>query len=344
MVDTSASRPQHWRTVLIGLLTAGLFALFLRNVDLREAWAATARSRPGWILAAVGASLLTYLARSRRWQVLLAPVSAVSFRTSFRATVIGFAANLLLPARAGEFLRAYVVARHEPVSAASVFATVVVERMIDLVTVLLLFACAILFSGIDVGAAIEAAGWAAAGAAAVGLAVLFLAAGHPERVGTVVDRLTERLPARIGGLVSRLARTLTAGLAVMRSPWHFALAMLWSLPVWLAIAAGIAFTSWAFELPISFVGSFLVVGYLTVGVTVPTPGAAGGFHYFYQLALTQFFDAPESAAAAAAIVLHLVSFVPVTLLGLVFMGQDGLTLGQARRVGADRPAASSTPS
>jgi hypothetical protein len=84
----------------------------------------------------------------------------------------------------------------------------------------------------------------------------------------------------------------------------------------------------------SFIGSFLVVGYLTVGVTVPTPGSAGGFHYFYQLALTQFFGAAESPAGAAAIVLHLVSFVPVTILGLIYMWQDGLTLGQVKTVGS----------
>jgi hypothetical protein len=76
------------------------------------------------------------------------------------------------------------------------------------------------------------------------------------------------------------------------------------------------------------------VGYLTVGVAVPTPGSAGGFHYFYQLALTQFFGAAESPAGAAAIVLHLVSFVPVTILGLVYMWQDGLTLGQVKSVSA----------
>lgn len=337
MTATSIPRPHIWRTLVVTLLTVGLLALFLRNVDLGEAWQAVLSSDLGWIAAAVGASILTYLIRSWRWQVLLAPVSPVGFRTAFRATVMGFAANLLLPARAGEFLRAYVVARHEQVSAASAFATVVVERLIDLVTVLLLFACAILFAGVDVGPAIEAAGWMAGAAAAGGLVFLFVLAGHPERVGRLADRLCSRLPARLARVVGGLARTLAEGLAVMRSPWHFALAMVWSLPVWLSIAAGIAFTSWAFGLPVTFLGSFLVVGYLTVGVTVPTPGSTGGFHYFYQLAVTQFFGAPESVAGAAAIVLHLVSFVPVTILGLVFMGQDGLTLGQAGQVGTGGP-------
>ncbi len=333
MAAAPASR-RPWRTILVTLLTAGLVALFLRNIDFAEAWAATRAAHAAWIAAAVCASFVTYLIRSWRWQVLLAPISPVGFRTAFRATVIGFAANLLLPARAGEFLRAYVVARHEPVKAASVFATVVVERLLDLVMVLLLFAVAIRFAGVPVRPAIAGAGWAAAAAAAVGLVLLFVLAGHPERVGRIADGAGRWLPRRLGGLVGRLAETLAEGLAVMRSPSHFALALAWSLPVWLSIAAGIVFTSWAFDLPVTFVGSFLVVGFLTVGVTVPTPGSAGGFHYFYQLALTEFFRAPDSVAGAAAIMLHLVSFVPVTLLGLVFMGQDGLTLGRAREVSA----------
>jgi uncharacterized protein (TIRG00374 family) len=334
MSPSSAVRSRRWQTLIIGLLTVGLFALFLRGINLREAWQAIVGAHLGWIAAALVATLLTYLLRSWRWQVLLAPIGQVSFRTSFRATVMGFAANLLLPARAGEFLRAYVIARYEPVSAAAAFATVIVERLLDLVTVLILFACGILFSGIDVGPAVEAAGWVAAAGATGALVMLFVLAGHPERVGRMADRVASRLPARLAGVVGRLARTLTEGLRIMRSPWHFAVALAWSVPVWMSIATGIICTTWAFRLDMSLIGSFLVVGYLTVGVAVPTPGSAGGFHYFYQLALTQFFGAAESPAGAAAVVLHLVSFVPVTILGLVYMWQDGLTLGQVKSVSA----------
>jgi uncharacterized membrane protein YbhN (UPF0104 family) len=107
--------------------------------------------------------------------------------------------------------------------------------------------------------------------------------------------------------------------------------MLWSLPLWLSLALGIFLTSIAFDgIRVTFVDSFVIVGCLAVGVAVPTPGATGGFHEAYKLAVTRFFGAPDSVAGAAAIVLHLVSFVPVTLVGLVFMWQDGLTLGRLR--------------
>ena len=327
-----APRRISWHALVIAVLTVGLLALFLRSVDLREAWRALLNAHPAWIAAGTATTLVTYLLRSWRWQVLLAPIGGVSFRSSFRATVIGFAGNLLLPARAGELIRAYVIGHHERVNVASAFATVIVERLLDLVTVLLFFTSGIVFSGIDVGPAIEAAGWVAAGGAVTALAVLFVLAGHPERVGRLTDQMVSRLPHRLATVVGQLARTLTTGLRVMRSPGHFALALASSVPIWLSIAIGIMFISWAFDLKLQLQGAFLVIGYLTVGVSVPTPGAAGGFHYFYKLAMTQFLGASDSDAGAAAIVLHLVSFVPVTLLGLFFMWQDGLSLGGLRKM------------
>ena len=276
------------------------------------------RAHPGWIAAAVAVTLQTYVLRAWRWQSLLGPIGGARFRTAFRTTVIGFAANLLLPARVGEVLRAYLLARQERLNPAAAFATVIVERLLDLCTVLLLFAFALLFAGIDVGPEIEAAG-----------------SGRGGRVRRRTGRRCSCWPAIRSGsaagpadsrvtcrneppqLVSHLVQTFAEGLKVMRSPGHLAVAVGWSVPLWLSIALGILFVSWAFDLTISFVGSFLVVGYLAVGVAAPTPGATGGFHYMYLAAMTQFFRAPADAAGAAAIVLHLVSFVPVTLLGLV---------------------------
>jgi hypothetical protein len=74
---------------------------------------------------------------------------------------------------------------------------------------------------------------------------------------------------------------------------------------------------------------------LVVGVAAPTPGGLGAFHAAYQFAVGEFFGAPGDRAVGAAIVLHAVSFVPVTLLGIVFMMREGLTLGGARRIAAE---------
>lgn len=334
MPPPSPHRSRRWQTLAIVLLTVGLLALFLRNINLREAWEAVLGAHVGWIAAAILVTIQTYVLRAWRWRWLLRPLGPTRFRIAFRTTVMGFAASSLLPGRVGELLRPYALARQERLNPAAAMATIVVERLLDLCTVLVLFAIAILAAGRDVGREIETAGLLGAAAALGGMAVLFVLAGHPERLGRLAARAAAWLPSRIASLVDHLVQTFIGGLRVMRSPADLLWSVVWSVPLWLSIALGIVFTSWAFDLTMTFTGSFLVVGYLTVGVAVPTPGAAGGFHYFYWLALTQLFGAPDSAAGAAAIVLHLVTFVPVTILGLVYMWQDGLTLGQARAVGS----------
>jgi hypothetical protein len=102
--------------------------------------------------------------------------------------------------------------------------------------------------------------------------------------------------------------------------------------MWMSIAAGIWLTSRAFHITFPYTGSFLVMTVLVVGVAAPTPGGVGGFHAAYQFAVTEFFTAPFDRAIGAAIVLHALSFVPVTLIGLAFMAREGLTFGRAREI------------
>jgi uncharacterized protein (TIRG00374 family) len=332
MPSSPSSGRVPWHALFIAGLTLGLLWLFLRNIDPRQAWDALTHAHAGWITLAIVVALQTYVLRAWRWQVLLAPIGPARFRTVFRTTVIGFAASALLPGRVGEVLKPYLLARHEGLNVASTIATVIVERLLDLITVLLLFGLGILVAGVDVGAEVRAAGLVAGAGSLVGFVLLVVLAGHPERLGRWASYLGRWLPARFSDSLGHLVRTFAEGFKVMRSPSHLFWGCVWSVPLWLSIALGIWLTSLAFDLTLSFVASFLVMGYLTVGVSLPTPGGAGGFHYFYKAAMTQLFGAPESVAAAAAIVLHLVSFVPVTMLGLVYMWQDGLTLGGLRRL------------
>lgn len=323
----------HWQTLFVAVLTAGLLWLFFRDLDVREVWAAIKRADPGLIAVGVLLTMLTYVFRAWRWQLLLAPIGQARFRTAFRTTVIGFTATFLLPARVGEVLRPYLLARQEGFKATATFATIIIERLLDLTTVLLLFALALPVAGVDVGPQIKWAGVTAATAALSGLAILCLLAGHPERLGRWTARLARVLPARVASAAAHMVTAFAQGLAVLRSPAQLLMAAAWSLPLWLTIAVTILVCSRAFDLTFSFSGTFLVMGALAVGVSLPTPGGAGGFHAAYLYAVTGFFGANEDVAGAAAIVLHAVSFVPVTIVGLFFMWQDGLTLAGIRGMG-----------
>ncbi len=327
------------RTILILAFTFALVAFFFRDANLAGVWAETRRADPMLVALAVGVTGMTYVIRAMRWQSLLAPIGRTHFGTAFRTTVIGFAASFFLPARAGEVIRPYLLAKREGLNPAATFATIILERLLDLATVLLLFALFVftVADGVLTGEAAELAhvkfwGGVAAGAAIGGLLVLFVLAGHPERLGRAAGRVERVLPARLARLLAHFVESFAQGLAVMRQPTRLAIALLQSFPLWLSIAAGIWLTSLAFHITFPYPGSFLVMTLLVVGVAVPTPGAIGGFHVAYQVAVQTFFGATADRASGAAIVLHAVSFVPVSLLGIAFMAREGLTLHGAQEL------------
>jgi glycosyltransferase 2 family protein len=168
---------------------------------------------------------------------------------------------------------------------------------------------------------------AIAGAAAVALmGLMWILASHPERIGALVATAARVLPRRIGGTLGAVASAFSAGFAVARRPRTLIVALLWSFPLWLALAGEAWLVTRAFGIDMSFPGSFLVQALLVIGVAVPTPGAVGSFHEAYRIGVTTFFGAPNDAAVAAAIVLHAVGFVPVVLGGMIFMAQDGLSV------------------
>lgn len=340
---------RHVRTILVLLAAAGLLALFLRNTDLSDVAAEMGRARLDLVALAVVVTGLTYVFRALRWQYLLAPIGRVRLWIALKTTIIGFAATALLPARAGELLRPYLLARKEGLSATATFATVIVERLLDTITVVALFAAYMLvfdtgMSQADAAtfAQVKLGGAIAGGLCVVALVVMFLLAGHPATLDRLTQGIGRVLPPRLAGRVSALVRTFAEGLAVVRQPGRLAAAIALSLPLWLSIALGIWLVTLAFHIAMPFTGSFLMVALLVVGVAVPTPGAVGGFHYFYRLGATAFFAASNDRAVGAAIVLHAVSFVPVAIAGLALLAHEGLSLSRlgslARAPGAEGAA------
>jgi uncharacterized membrane protein YbhN (UPF0104 family) len=153
----------------------------------------------------------------------------------------------------------------------------------------------------------------------------------------MLARLEEVLPSKLAGLLSKIAEKFARGLAVVRRPGRLFVALVLSVPLWLSIALGTWTAAIAFHLPIPFMGSFLVLALLVVGVAVPTPGAVGGFHAAFKIAATTFFGASDDAAVGAAIVLHAMTMGAQLLLGLFFAAQEGLNLTTMKQL-ADQAA------
>ena len=281
---------------------------------------------------------------------MLNPIGRTRFVNAFRTTVMGFAASGVLPGRVGEVVRPYLLARREGLNATACFATVILERLLDMVTVLILFAAFLLMTTPEMGAgdprafaAIKLGGLIAAAAAVLALVFMYFMAGHPAALGRLSMNVERVLPARGAQVVARLVERFAEGLIVVRQPRQFLIAVALSLPLWLSIASGIWLASRAFHIDLPFEGSFLLMTILVVGVAVPTPGAVGGFHKAFQIGAMAFYGVPKDRAIGAAIVLHAISFVPVTIVGILFMVQEGLSLGRMRRLAEQASAGERVP-
>ena len=334
--------PSGLRAALVVLLTLGLLAYFFYDVKLGPVWEATRHADGRFLAVGVFVTMMTYVLRAFRWQYLLAAIGPTRFSTAFRTTVIGFMLSFLLPARPGEVLRPYLLAKHEGLAPTAAFATIILERLLDMVTVLLLFGLFVLLvdpaslsATPEMYARVKTGGLLAGAASVAGLGVFFILAGHPERLGAWALRIERVLPAKLARAVAGFVETFAQGLAVMRQPGRLLVSLILSFPLWLTIALGIWVSSRAFHMTFSYLGSFLVMTLLVVGVAVPTPGQVGGFHAMYKVAVVNFYGVPEPAAVAGAIVLHAISFVPVTLLGLVFMAREGLTFARMKQMASE---------
>jgi uncharacterized membrane protein YbhN (UPF0104 family) len=344
---------QRGRLLLGGLLAAILLAWFFRGIDWHALGQALREARPiplaGLVLVTVG----VYSARAWRWGDLLAPLGRVRYPDLFSATMVGFASGLLIP-RAGELLRPWLVSRRYPIAWSAGVATIILERIVDMITVLVLFAAYLFVLPVPAaqregGALFEIWGFRptamtfikAGGVlalAAVVVVLAFLAALHanPGRVVGWLEARLARAPRWLAGPLGRMLRSFSEGLGVLRAPVpHLAKIGLQSLVVWLLIALGFWLNHLAFGIHLPFHATFLLIAFLVVGVAIPTPGMVGGFHAFYLIALSGVFGIDRAEAAAAGISAHALSNLPVLVFGLALLGREGLSLGRVAQVTRD---------
>jgi uncharacterized protein (TIRG00374 family) len=302
-------------------------------VDLRELQRSLLSARPAPLFWALVATMATYFVRAVRWQGLLRPLGQAGLVNCFNATVIGFMVNFLAPARLGEIARPYLLARQEGFSASGAFATILLERILDLVTVVFFVAFWLLagpkLSGSEeVLSSLRLGGILGLLLGAFLLVSMFLFARYPGP-GTAVARWFFRaLPRGLEAKAVSFLDSFRAGLGVVVEGPGFLRAIVTSVLLWVSICFSFWLTVRALDVNIGFGDTFVVIGFLTIGVAVPTPGAIGGYHYMCSLALTTLYGVAPSLAAAAALLAHAVAFLPVTILGIFLFVKAGLTFSQ----------------
>ena len=325
--------------VLLGVvLAAGLLWLFFRGTDLGAIRQNLTRANPLLIVAAIAMTLVTHLWRALRWKVLLAPLGRAGLWNCFATTIVGFMVNFLVPpGRLGEIARPYLLARKEGFSASGAFATIIIERILDLVTVVLLIGSWLLVAELpstseEVMAGLKTGGLVGFVAAVGALAVMFVLARDRARAKRWFERIFRILPAKLEAKATRFAETFTEGLAVLVDAASFLKAIVLSICVWVSIAAAFWFGAGALGVDYPFGDTFLIIGFLTLGVAVPTPGAIGGYHYMAALALTSLLGVDPSVASAIALVNHAIAYLPVTVIGIFLFPSSGGSFRQLKTI------------
>ncbi len=331
------------KTVVGTLLAVALLALFFRGTDFRSIGASLAAARPELLALAILTMLMTYAIRAFRWRVLLSPLGNASLWNCFVTTVVGFMLNFLVPSgRVGEVARPYLLARKEGFLASSAFATIFVERILDLVAVAVLLGLWLMMaSRPDMSAealtGLKIGGWLGMIAAVAAIGVLWIFARHPQTAPLVTARVVFFLPRRWREKLVSFSETFARGLAVVAHGRAFLAAIGLSIAVWLSIALGFWLGARSLGVSFPYQDTFPVIGFLTLGVLVPTPGAVGGYHYMCALALTTLFGTEDSAAKAVALTNHAIAFLPVTILGILLLPPSGMSFSDIKKIGSSGP-------
>lgn len=340
-----------WFGLAISLVFLGLF---LYQTDFGEIRDAFANAHYGIAFASLGVYFAGIWVRTIRWQYLLRPVARVPVSRLFPVVIIGLMANNLIPARAGELVRAYVLGERERVSKAASLGTIAVDRVFDGLTLVPMVVVIIAFVGTSekfplpvVDYSIDLVGLSIIMAVlfSVALAVLLVlafSATWRDRTDRLIHWLT---PERLRPSVEGLAHSFFEGLRSLRSPVDLTVAWVMSAVSWLLEGTMYYLVGLAFDIDVGFQYYLLVTAAANLAISVLA--SQGGIGPFELVTKQTFIGAgvTTSTATAYAIGLHALVLLPVIALGLYFLGAMGFSLGEMfrRSTQASSPAPEPLP-
>ncbi len=318
---------KSWRFWIGLLVSAACLYVAFQGIQFDRLLEALAGINYAWLVVASGLFCISYSGRVFRWQLLFSPLR-LRLGKIFNALNIGYFLSNLLPARIGDLVRAYLIGDIEGVSKALALSTIIVERMSDGLTVVLLLAITAIFvPNIPLEARQGAIGTAIIGVAAV--LILLLLSFQKGRGLALLRRLTAPFSFLQHPKLWSALESLIDGFAILRSPRPLVGVAAWALFAW--IVGGImywvvmrAMNSPELDLPIS--AAYLVMTVTSLVVVLPSsPGYIGVFHYFAVLTLTTVFGVDKNIALSYAVVMHAFTYIWLIILGVFSMWHEGMS-------------------
>jgi uncharacterized protein (TIRG00374 family) len=280
---------------------------------LAQLWLTIRGADPFCFSVIVIITLLQYVIRAWRWSVFLEPIKKTSFFSRFSATIIGFAANFLLPVRLGEFVRADTLGRIEEIRRSATFGTIVVERLFDGLTILIVLLLALLLTTFPenwapLEASIRGGGLLIFLLSILAIVLIIGLKQKPQPFLSLLDRLLSFLPERLRSRAVDLTWHFSQGIVLARSLSRISLAVSYSLILWFSYLCQIEFVERTLGLALPVTAPFVILTMCSLGVAIPSaPGFIGTFHLPVQFAFV-FFGVSSEKALSAAIIWHAASF------------------------------------
>lgn len=314
---------------VVGLIFSIVFIfLAFRKVNYQEMLVTLKTAKYLWLIPAIMFMFLSHWLRAVRWRYFMEPIKTVKLGPLFSAVMIGYAANNIFPLRIGEFLRAYAVGKSQQISKSSAFATVIVERLIDVLSLLIILAGTILISPLP--QIIRKSGYIIFAAT---IAVILLMVFLMEKTEGTINLLILFLPSKISNFVQKIVRSFLQGFMVFKNTQHYLIIIILSILVWLLYAATVYVSFYAFDFQTNFnlnvISSFVVLVTISIGIMIPSsPGFVGTYHWFAILGLA-FCGVTKSEASGYALISHAMNVLPITFVGLIFFWKENLHLSEA---------------
>ena len=322
------------RSLRIGLsilLSAIFLWLAVRGVDWQETAQALAGAKYLMVVPITFVGFYILYVRAQRWRFFLRKLGHPGMRTLVAATNIGFMSNMLLPLRAGEVIRPVLASRRERLPLSGVLATVFLERVFDMFTVLLLLGLAM--SLLPVSDRVRGWGVTVTAGSLVVAAGLAFAGWRQDFVLTLLRRTFGIFPHALQQRLDSFASGFLRALSVLDSPAAILRAAALSLYIWMLIGVTNALGLLAFDLPVPLVlGAIAITPILSLAVSVPSaPGFLGAYQLGCILSLS-IFGVNESRAIAYSIVMNLTTFLACVVAGMYSLWSEGLSFKEIEAV------------
>jgi uncharacterized protein (TIRG00374 family) len=305
--------------------------LLFRKIDLDKLLAAFSVMDYRYLFPVVFLTFASYYLRAVRWKYLLLPIRKTAMANLFPATIVGYMANNILPARLGEFVRAYFLGQKEEIETSAVFATLVMDRLFDGFTVLLIllitFFTVHLPPGMEnVQNGLKTGGYVTLGLYFVVLAFLFLLKKRTMRTIHVVGVLLRPFPARFSEKIIPLLGSFISGIRLSSRPAEIFMLLLTSCAVWATCIWPLHLILQSFNIQLPITASMLIMVFLVFAVMVPaSPGYVGTYHAACVYGLMAF-NVPREESLSVALVMHGTGFFPVIVAGFYYLWRDKVSL------------------